>query len=44
MDSAMITRIIDLLKDFLRLIGLGEMVEKGEAEFDKIMSNVRPIE
>ena len=37
-------KFFDLLKDFLRLIGLDEMVDKAEAEFDKIMSNVKPIE
>ncbi len=44
MDKELIAKFFDLFKDFLRLIGLGEMVEKGEAEFDKIMSNVKPIE
>ena len=37
-------KLFDLLKDFLRLIGLDEVVEKGEAEYDKIISNIKPIE
>ena len=43
MDKSIIEKLLDLFKDFLRLIGLDEMVEKSEAEFDKIMSNYKPI-
>lgn len=39
-----IEKFYDLLKDFLRLIGLDEVVDKAEAEYDKIISNIKPIE
>lgn len=39
-----IEKFLDLLKDFLRLVGLDEIVDKAEAEYDKIISNIKPIE
>jgi len=42
--KALLENLFDLLKDFLRLIGLDEIVDKAEAEMDKIISNIKPIE
>lgn len=39
-----LVKFLDLLKDFLRLVGLDEIVDKAEAEYDKIISNIKPIE
>ncbi len=42
--KVIVEKFLDLLKDFLRLIGLDEVVDKAEAEYDKIISNIKPIE
>jgi len=42
--KVLLEKFFDLFKDFLRLIGLDEIVDKAEAEMDKIISNIKPIE